>query len=244
MVNFFRRLRFQQMKNHNSYRYLKYALGEVFLVVIGILIALQINNWNTDHQLQKEEIKLLVEMRYNLKNDLKDCLWNIDKQKALMRSNEAVLKHLEEGSPHSDSLKVYYGTLVYSTTQRRNMATYEHLKSKGIDLIRNDSLRRIITAVYSERYYYIEKIELEYDNPIQLHEVMPLLNEHLIIDSRQNTGRPIDLISLQQNNRFKGMLRSNIQVKSFMLMRYEGLKKDQEHLIQLIGEELKRRGIQ
>jgi hypothetical protein len=222
-------------------RYLKYAIGEIILVVIGILIALQINNWNEANKAAKEELKILKEMQFNLANDLKDCEWNINKQQELANSNTIVLKHLEDKTMVNDSLRFHYGNLMYSTTQRRNMAAYDHLKAKGIDLIQNDSLRRHITAVYSERYYFIEKQELEYDNQIQLNELLPQLNAKIIYDNILKTGYPIDLSELQNDHLFKGTLRMHINARKYMKRRYEGLDTDLKNLIAHIDEELKER---
>ena len=47
MIKFFRKIRYNLMSENNTGKYLKYAIGEILLVVIGILIALQINNWNS-----------------------------------------------------------------------------------------------------------------------------------------------------------------------------------------------------
>ncbi|MEN2281330.1 DUF6090 family protein [Algoriphagus sp. SE2] len=46
MIKFFRKIRYNLMSENNTSKYVKYAIGEIVLVVIGILIALQINNWN------------------------------------------------------------------------------------------------------------------------------------------------------------------------------------------------------
>ncbi len=54
MIKFFRKIRYDLMERNNTGKYLKYAIGEIILVVIGILIALSINNWNG---LKKEGIK-------------------------------------------------------------------------------------------------------------------------------------------------------------------------------------------
>ncbi|MGB5318748.1 DUF6090 family protein [Eudoraea sp.] len=50
MIKFFRRIRQQLLKENNLSKYLLYAIGEIVLVVIGILIALQINNWNQENK--------------------------------------------------------------------------------------------------------------------------------------------------------------------------------------------------
>tara|TARA_B100000497_G_scaffold111795_1_gene132133 strand:+ start:1368 stop:1607 length:240 start_codon:yes stop_codon:yes gene_type:complete len=65
------------METGNTSKYLKYAIGEIVLVVIGILIALQINNWNEYQKERKSEKFILAEIRDNLTYDLNDFDSNI-----------------------------------------------------------------------------------------------------------------------------------------------------------------------
>jgi hypothetical protein len=136
---------------------------------------------------------------------------------------------------------VHYGNLLGTTTQLRNMSAYDHLKSKGMNLIRNDSLRQRITVVYSARYYYIEMKELEYDNQIQLNQFIPQLNGKIVIDTTSKTGYPIDLESLYDDNYLIGTLRTNIDAKRFMIRAYKNLAGDLQNLIQQIDTELNAR---
>jgi hypothetical protein len=72
MINFFRKIR-RQLANENKFaKYFRYAFGEILLVVIGILIALQVNNWNEQRK-QDAEFKVTLEQIYNaLKIDVDD----------------------------------------------------------------------------------------------------------------------------------------------------------------------------
>ncbi len=76
MIKFFRYIRRDLMEKNNTGKYLKYAIGEIILVVIGILIALQINNWNNNSIEQRKESHYLK----NLRRDLNDQLLSIDSQ--------------------------------------------------------------------------------------------------------------------------------------------------------------------
>ena len=60
MLNFFRKIRRDLLANSQFFKYLKYAIGEIVLVVLGILIALQINNWNEQRK-AREQTKILLE---------------------------------------------------------------------------------------------------------------------------------------------------------------------------------------
>ena len=69
MIKFFRQIRYQLMEEKKVSGYLKYAIGEIILVVIGILIALQINNWNQERINRKRERSYLIELKESLQSD-------------------------------------------------------------------------------------------------------------------------------------------------------------------------------
>lgn len=63
MFPFFRKIRKRMADDNKPMKYARYAVGEIVLVVIGILIALQVNNWNTNRMQRIEEQKLLGKIR-------------------------------------------------------------------------------------------------------------------------------------------------------------------------------------
>jgi hypothetical protein len=68
MIKLFRNIRQNLLNEGKTSRYLKYAIGEIILVVIGILIALQVNTWNENRKFQNYEKELLENMLFNLKS--------------------------------------------------------------------------------------------------------------------------------------------------------------------------------
>lgn len=73
MLRFFNRIRYKLAVENKPVKYLRYAIGEIFLVVLGILLALQINNWNEARKIEKEEISILENLLVNLKNAKEQC---------------------------------------------------------------------------------------------------------------------------------------------------------------------------
>ena len=63
MINFFRKIRHNLLSDNKVIKYLLYAIGEILLVLIGILLALQVNNWNENRKERVIELKTLSEMQ-------------------------------------------------------------------------------------------------------------------------------------------------------------------------------------
>ena len=241
MIRFFRTIRQNLLAQGRVTRYLTYAIGEIVLVVIGIFLALQLNNWNAERKRSEQELRLLVEMRENLMRDLDDCRDNILSQRRWGRAQEVVLKHLEDGTPFHDSLRVHYGNLLGSTMLTMNTSAFDNLKSIGFDLIRNESLRSAITRLYSERYRFVAMLEIEHDIHLQMEDMGPQLYEKVVMDTVWRSAYPIDVEALKNDNKFKGVLRVNKWTKGFMGKLYEGVEKQVQELIALIDKELEQR---
>ena len=66
MIKFFRKIRYNLMEQNKTTKYFKYAIGEIALVMIGILLAIQANNWNVDRiariEINQSLNKLLIEL--------------------------------------------------------------------------------------------------------------------------------------------------------------------------------------
>lgn len=69
MMSIFKQKREGLVKNNNTSKYIKYAIGEIALVKIGILLAMQINNWNENRKQQKEFNNILSTIHQDLKRD-------------------------------------------------------------------------------------------------------------------------------------------------------------------------------
>ena len=85
MIKFFRKIRQRLLTENKFSKYLLYAVGEIVLVVIGILIALQINNWNELQKNEKIEAVFLQDFRGDLETDIKTL------QAAILENNERIV---------------------------------------------------------------------------------------------------------------------------------------------------------
>ena len=121
-----------------------YSVGEFVLIFLGILIALQVDNWNQSRQDRKLEKVLMSEMRSNLIASQADIEYNIRMQERYLNNTQVVIDFLNSELPWHDSLGWYFTRIQAGTIFDHNNSAYESLKSIGIDLVRNDSLLSLI----------------------------------------------------------------------------------------------------
>ena len=148
MLTFFRRIRKGLLDGGRTSKYLLYAIGEIALVVIGILIALQINNWNERNKFEAKEIEMLNDFKASLENDLLNLNRAIEKGERAKSSMEIILAHLKADLPYSDSLKFHFGNTTDTWMAQVNGSVFESLKSEGLTLISNKELRQDLVTLY------------------------------------------------------------------------------------------------
>lgn len=130
-------------------KYMKYALGEIFLVMVGILLALQVNNWNENRKTNQQEVELLeslqTEFTFN-KEELERC---ITKAKAIQKSCERLLentgnKGMNLSPSESDSL-LSVGLLNIITFDPGNGILNDIINSGKIHVLKNEKLKNILS---------------------------------------------------------------------------------------------------
>lgn len=145
MLRFFRQIRKRLMEKNKIRSYILYAIGEILLVVIGILIALQVNNWNEGRKLESEENRILTA----LKDDMIQGIEKLEYRASYEDGNMESIKILLTEGPLKDSLlshdkidSLMYGPLWQSVFEVPVLQTYNDLKSSGeVSIIQNLSIR-------------------------------------------------------------------------------------------------------
>ena len=188
MINFFRKIRQRLLTENKTGKYLKYGIGEIVLVVVGILIALQINNWNEDRKSKILEKATIKELAIALNEDLKDIDINIKNHKITLTSQKLVVNWLNSELPYSDSLCYNFGWSNYFSFFISDNAAFETLKTKGLSLISNDSLRTSITHLYGYDYNNYNHYEVVYTE-----FAMRMIN---VVNSRYFSDSPFPLLQL------------------------------------------------
>jgi hypothetical protein len=219
MINFFRKIRKQLADDNKPLKYMRYAIGEIVLVVIGILIALSINNWNEKQKLKKIEIKILKEMKLAINDDIERLNYNIKTYNSVKRAIEIIIEQLPLETPTSDSLQYAFQQSLFNNKVLPNTGAYETLKAKGIDLISNDSLRIQIIDVYEKKYkYFQDSAQNLFLSESFIQEYCATLFNNLDYFSNENTMVPNNYVALQKDTLYNTIINTRLSQVTFSLM--------------------------
>jgi hypothetical protein len=153
MIKFFRKIRQRLLTENKFSKYLLYAIGEIILVVIGILIALQINNWNSYKKDRIKEEKLLHGLVVNLELNKKLIIDRIGSMDGLNKWADLLLNLQDKDFIKTDSLgkTLTYPTVLPIIFSLPNQG-FENLKSEGFDIILNENLKNEIIQLFNVDY--------------------------------------------------------------------------------------------
>lgn len=201
MIKLFRNIRKKIIAENSSIirntNYLKYALGEIVLVVIGILIALQVNNWNETRLEQKRIKQYAKSLVQDLKNDIDMLLVSQFQAQKKFKDIDS-LRHYINQTPYSNLSNTDLYVLAHDIIYRPykwNRTTINELKnSGGLRYITNDSLHKKLVAYESFSSHLDEDFEFDKSNADKADNMMVLL---------LNLNSPyISKIIISENNTF------------------------------------------
>ena len=157
MIKFFRKIRQKLLSENKFSKYLLYAIGEIALVVIGILIALQINNWNESRKHRFQEITILQNIKEDINLDTLDISFNIEAYNKIINAEIKLLNFLKSDLKQpSDSID-YSSAMGYPLVIGLHDATFKNLQNNSIGLITNNELKNDISRFYD---FFVDGIEL------------------------------------------------------------------------------------
>lgn len=166
MIGLFKKIRYKLMNKNNTNsaaktnRYFKYAIGEIILVVIGILIALQINNWNENRKLQLKSYNYLQRLKVDLDNVSEDVNGSLKSTERKYHQALVALEVLEAKellpSKQDDFERHLRQYFQFQITIQNTTAYNEMLSSGDLGLIKNKWLRTAFADLSDGRDFIIE----------------------------------------------------------------------------------------
>lgn len=145
-----------QIKNWKKYTF------EFLSIFVAVISAFALNNWNDNRNDRNAENKILTEIKNGLAKDIEDMRLNELGHKMGIDAVNYFRNILADKPASKDSMMFHYFNLTRDFVSAQNISGYETLKSKGLELIRNDSLRTRIVSLYEYDYNTLRKLEEEY----------------------------------------------------------------------------------
>ena len=173
MIKFFRKIRQQMIKENRVSKYILYAIGEILLVVIGILIALQFNAWNIIRINDQKEINLLIELKEEYQGKLIELEQKMQLRNMMISASGSLLKLIQEENfsiSYDSLMRLTALTTISPTFDASNSVTEELINTGNLYLIKNNELRKLTTEWKGE----LDKMTEEEDRVIEV-----LMNDYL-----------------------------------------------------------------
>lgn len=240
MIKLFRNIRQNLINQGKTTKYLKYAIGEIILVVVGILIALQINNWNELRKSQNEELNLLADIKSNLVVTLKDLQQDTLGNSKYLRHYLKIEYYINNNLPYNEELDSAFACLTFWYSPYITTTAYNTLESKGLDLIKNEALKNDIVNMYEVK---LKTLMVDYDKSeweLSQTVVVPFFSKHVrrLHEESLFQARPNDFESLKTNDEFLNILSMIIRQRKRGFEFYSEAMNDVHQLINQIDKEL------
>ena len=246
MIKFFRKIRYNLMEQNKTGKYIKYAIGEIVLVMIGILLALQVNNWNENRKGKIIERESYQNLLTSLKKDSLELVpilsfqnESIADQNRFIESDLFEIKATMSNEEISRSLyNVYNGA--YSFFPK--YGTYNAiLSNEGIDLLRSKKIKSLLIELYDYQFKKYEDRDAVIDHKFMF-DFIPFLQRYLgfFVDSNSEYNK-VDMVLFEENYEEFVLQCQNINTMTKQSIKsLIGIQKSENELISLIRKELEK----
>lgn len=209
---------------------------EFLSIFIAVVSAFALTNWQENRRERKAEDKILIEIQHGLQKDIEDVLLNIRGHESGIRACAYWVRIANGQETSTDTLREYYLDLTRDFISIQNVSGYETLKSRGLELIEDDSLRSEIISLYEYDYEILLKFEEEYQE-MQFqrsfyHGLNDVIAPNLEFDEKgdiANINLPLKISSEKKKLFLSYLWKINVN-RNFILRYYKSLKEKLEHL--------------
>jgi hypothetical protein len=176
----------------------RYAVREVLLIVVGVLLALTASDWQQRRSARQVELGILSEINRALAEDVEQLDAALGGFNSIVDRGDVLVSYLRSHAPYADSLDAYFGTMYWwsSLSVALNTAAYESLKSQGLGLVSDQGLRSEITRVYEQTYPLLERVrDGEREATLELLRPYVLLHFRDLVFGQSATPLDYDAVS-------------------------------------------------
>ena len=239
----------RKIGNHLKSKWYRYVI-EIMVVIVGILIAFNLEQWSDSRNNQKKEIDLLKDFKRTLSADLDEIQGNILYHQKSIQSSRIILKVISDNLSYHDSLDVCFSYTHAFTTFQGRLGPIEELKNTSLSIVTNDSLRSELISVYDEVYPRVRLVELAIKRDYEQLRDFDRLYFDAYDTDRVSTNksippplwgimRPLRFSELKTNPEYAALLRARISNQGGLLrLHYLPAEKSVSKLLRQIDREI------
>ena len=180
MLGLFRKIRRKLLSEGGYPMYILYASGEILLVMVGILLALQVDNWNDNRKLRIQEYTLLEDLQEDILADTADLVFNIKLHRLILKEEKALLEYMfQEGTMPEDGIDFAIALGIPIATVLHQSA-FNSVQSSDPDLVTNNELKKKI----SRHYNFFAGAVLLIENELDAYKLYNLKLSHFLTHFR------------------------------------------------------------
>jgi hypothetical protein len=234
MISFFRKIRQKLLQKNQVTRYLAYAVGEILLVVIGILIALQINTWNENQKNKSKEKLIIKNLHLEFQKNKEKLQASIEHHQAILGSTQMIMDLIAEQDANLNKynldslLEKSLDYLDYSPSQS---VLSDLISSGNLNLITSEELRTLIFdwgTVVDEKKEAFDTLD-EINQTLVLSYLvknvsMKNIDSYGILNSNKKSKFKPDMKKLLQDMEFENTMDNQVWGITNYLLKLESLE--------------------
>lgn len=197
MINFFRKTRKQLAAENKVVKYLRYSIGEIILVVIGILIALSINNWNEARKQEHLKQRLYIELYESIKSDTVDYNDDLKDLKSVVLNVKLLKEKIKLDEPYTPGLDTSLAIIGLIRSNEANYTILTRISNVGIEIIDNANLKNEFIHYYEDSKNFVQYAKKPND---LLEKIYP---KYFISHIPRQSAIPQNFEELKKVNEFK-----------------------------------------
>jgi Family of unknown function (DUF6090) len=244
MIKFFRKIRYDLMEKNKTGKYFKYAIGEIILVVIGILIALSINNWNEERKDNLQRITLLENLKSEYLINLEEINNRIQTVDTTLKYATIVIRLMRPDYETLDEVQVTNNIANvinwFTTYDESSGALQDIIYNNKLGLIKVDSLR-ISLASWNQNVDNVKEREARCLNLFQ-NQLMPYVHKNFVtlkIDYPKGSKLHSDNRHIMDDLQFETLLDDYRWNLTILKRQYNVMREELNKILKLIEKEQK-----
>jgi len=210
-------------------------LLEILVIVIGIISAFMLNSWHEGRKEGQLEQKMLVELCASLQNSIIYLDRAILRNDSAEKSCQLILDYFDSGLAYSDSLDRHFSNSLFWLHPSLTNNAYESLKSYGLHLISNDSIRNGLGDIYE--WSFIERYSLRQDEYF-FGTVAPLLTDWFESHDYFGKMKPLNYDELRRSAKYRHILKTMISNRRGQSRIFNVIRQDRINMSMMIKTEL------